>query len=171
MFKHSAPVSLHTTFNPFKVMSISKYAPICLALLMLFLGQTNLAGQRFFHYHEIAQELKTLRKGALEHVAVAGNNSTEGDQRVIDTLKMFLGQDVPPGTPRLWSGYHKVIKHLQIRDVTWQELPDELSRFNHLFELTFVHCPNISLQGINDQLKKRMAQDPEDKLFKKFKLY
>jgi hypothetical protein len=150
-------------------MSISKYAPICLALIILLSGQTNLAGQRYFHYHEIAQNLKTLRKAALEHVAIAGNNSPEGDQRIIDTLKMFLGQNVPQGTPRLWPGYHKEIKNLQIRGANWQELPDELSAFHHLFELSFVHCPNITLQGINDQIKKRCAQNQEDVLYKKFK--
>lgn len=150
-------------------MSIYRYFPLFLGLFLLLSSHSNLAAQRFFHYHEIAQDQKTLRKGALEYVAVAGNNCPEGDQRIIDTLKMFLGRDIPEGTPRLWPGYHKVIKHLQIRGANWHELPDELGAFHHLFELTFVYCPNITLQGINDQVKKRRALDRGDDLYKKFK--
>ena len=141
-------------------------------MLFLFNG-TYLAGQqqgpRFFHYHEIARDLKTLRKGALEYIAISGNNSPEGDLRILDTLKMFLGQDVPASVPKLWPGYHKVIKNLQIRGANWQQLPAELSGFHHLFEISFVQCPYITIQVINDQIKKRRELDEDDLLYRKFK--
>ena len=150
-----------------------KISHICPITLLLIVCLTQLAAQqqgpRFFHYHEIAGQQKTLRKGALEHVVIAGNNTPDGDRRIIDTLKMFLGENVIPGSPTLWPNYHRVIKNLQIRGADWSELPVELSGFHHLFDLSFVKCPNITLQRINDQIKKRSEQDKHDPLYKKFK--
>ncbi len=150
-----------------------KTSHISLVILLLTICLTPLTGQqqgpRFFHYHEIAGQQKTLRKGALEYVVIAGNNTPDGDRRIIDTLKMFLGENVPTGAPGLWPNYHKVIKNLQIRGADWYELPVELSSFHRLFDLSFVQCPNITLQRINDQIKKRFEQNEHDHLYKKFK--
>lgn len=126
-------------------------------------------GPRFFHYHEIAGHLQELRKGALEYVAISGNNTPEGDQRMLDTLRMFLGKNLPPGVQPLWSGYHGVIKNLQIKGANWRQLPEELTGFRHLFELSFIQCPYISLQSINDQMKARRDADRSDDMYRKFK--
>jgi hypothetical protein len=126
-------------------------------------------GPRFFHYHEIAGHLKELRKGALEYVAISGNNTPEGDQRMLDTLRMFLGKNLPPGVQPLWSDYHGVIKNLQIKGANWRQLPEELTGFRHLFELSFIQCPYINLQSINDQMKARRDADRADHMYRKFK--
>jgi|GEM_PF-1297373 len=150
-----------------------KISHACPVILLLIACLTQLAAQqqgpRFFHYHEIAGQQKTLRKGALEHVVIAGDNTPAGDQRIMDTLKMFLGENVILGSPALWPNYQRVIKNLQIRGANWYELPVELSGFHRLFDLSFVKCPHITLQGINDQVKKRREQDNHDPLYKKFK--
>lgn len=145
----------------------------CTVILLLLFRIVSANGQqqgpRFFHYHEISGHLKELRKGALEYVVVEGDNSPEGDQRIIDTLQMLLGEKTPPGSSGLWSNYRKVIKNLQIRKANWQNMPMELSRFQRLFELTFMECPHVTLQGINDQMKQRRDADVHDDLYKKFK--
>ena len=150
-----------------------KISQISLVILLLTICLTEMAGQqqgpRFFHYHEIAGQQQMLRKGALEHVAIAGNNTPEGDQRIVDTLKMLLGEMLPEGSVPLWPNYHRVIKNLQIIGADWRELPVELSGFHRLFDLSFAQCPHITLQSINDQIKKRRDQDKHDPLYKKFK--
>ena len=142
--------------------------PIIL-LLFAVSASAQSSGPRFFHYHEINGHLKELRQNALEYIAVSGDNTPEGDLRIIDTLRMFLGQKTPPGTKGLWPHYHGVVKNLQIRRVGWRELPEELKDFRHLFELSFVECPHISLQSINDQMKTRRDANEDDDLYRKFK--
>ena len=140
-------------------------------ILFFFLMQAGVSAQgpRFFHYHEIAEHLRELRKGALEYVAISGNNTPEGDRRIIDTLRMFLGKNLPPGVRPLWPHYHGVIKNMQISGANWRQLPEELTGFRHLFELSFVGCPSISLQSINDQMKARRDADEDDDMYRKFK--
>lgn len=145
---------------------------ICLSVVLFgtypFVAHSQ-QGPKFFHYEEIAGQQKTLRKGALEYVVLSGNNTPEGDQRIIDTLKMLQGKNLPAGAPALWRRYRGVIKNMQIIGANWDTLPNELSEFDHLYELTFIRCPNVNLQGINDQIKHRRDVNKKDPLYLKFK--
>ncbi|MBX2891086.1 MAG: hypothetical protein KF734_09190 [Saprospiraceae bacterium] len=148
------------------------FLPFSLFLCTPMAGQHN--GAPSFHYHEIAREMCCMNKSAVEQIIVKGDNSTEGDQRIIDTLRMFLQSrlvgDTKCKNPQkfkscTWRNYHHKVKRITICNANWEQLPPELGQFKRLFEIVFVRCPNLHLQGINDQLEKLGA---DNKLCKKF---
>lgn len=142
---------------------------LVLGLLWLAPVFASAQGPRFFHYHEIAGNLHKLRKASVEYIAVAGNNTEKGDSAVLDTLRMFLGRQLLYGAQPLWPRFHNEVKNIQIRKANWRQLPEDLAGFRHLFEISFVECPYINLQVINDQMKARRDQNPADNLYRKFK--
>lgn len=148
-----------------KILLLTCLLPFCLSGSL----RAQQEGPRFFHYHEIEGNRGNLRKAALEYIAISGDHTEAGDRRLIDTLKMFLGQLTPPNSKGLWPHFSGVVKNLQIRRAGWRELPEELKGFRHLFEISFIECPNISLQSINDQIKARRDANRDDDFYRKFK--
>ncbi len=109
---------------------------------------------RIFHLNTIRQELPSLRMATIERVYVRGDNTIEGDQRILDTLRQMLAPRIySTDNKHSWKGFSQKIKHLTIINAHWTALPTELGEFGHLSELTFVRCPNLNLQVINDQVK------------------
>lgn len=121
---------------------------------------------RVFEYEDIQRELFGLRKATVEHIIVRGNNTPDGDQQVLETLRKFLAPQIfSADGVRSWKKFSRAVKRLTIENANWTQVPAELGQFNHLSELTFVHCPNLNLQTINDQVK---ALDKQSSLYEKF---
>lgn len=121
---------------------------------------------RVFEFEDIQRELFGLRKATVEHIIVRGDNTPEGDQQVLTTLRKFLAPQIfSTDGVHSWKKFSRAVKRLTIENVNWAQVPGELGEFNHLSELTFVHCPNLNLQTINDQVK---ALDKRSSLYEKF---
>ena len=121
---------------------------------------------RIFHLDTLRKELPSLREATIERVYVSGNNTAEGDQRIIDTLRQLLEPRIySTDGKHSWKNLSQKIKHLTILNAQWTALPAELGAFGHLSELTFVRCPHLNFQVINDQIK---VADKRSSLYEKF---
>lgn len=142
-----------------------------LALLTLLLFSQSVFAQilpqpRVFGYEDIRRELFGLRKATVEHIVVCGDNTPAGDQRIVDTLKMFLQPRIYSADGQhSWKKFSGTVKRLSIKNATWSQVPAELGKFDRLFELAFVNCPNLNLQTLNDQVK---SLPPQSHLYEKF---
>ncbi len=132
-------------------------------------GQQN-GGPHVFHYAELVQQLGCLNKRAVEHIGISGDGSADSDQKMLDTLRLFLQDRIEsPGNgsckAKAWLQHKKKVKNITIRNAGWKSLPEELGSFDNLYELVLINCPSLNLQVINDQLN---AADRKSKLFTKF---
>jgi len=140
-----------------------------LIFLLLYIGvcglTTTASAQTLFTYDSLQRGMDQLRKSTIEQIVITGDRSPEGDQKILDTLRMFLADRVYNSNRRKsWHNFQRTVKHITIRHANWRSLPLELGEFSELFELTFVNCPYLHLQAINDQLRQL---DPESRLYKK----
>lgn len=109
---------------------------------------------RVFHLDTIRKELVDLREVTIERVYVQGDNTAAGDQRIVDTLRQLLAPRIySTDNKHSWKDFSGKIKNLTIMNAGWTALPAELGEFGHLSELTFIRCPNLNLQVINDQVR------------------
>lgn len=121
---------------------------------------------RVFEFEDIQRELFGLRKATVEHIIVRGDNTPAGDQQMLETLRKFLAPQIfSTDGVHSWKKFSREVKRLTIENANWTQVPAELGQFNHLSELTFLHCPNLNLQTINDQVK---ALDKQSSLYEKF---
>ncbi len=121
---------------------------------------------RVFEFHDIQRELFGLRKATVEHIIVRGDNTPDGDQQMLATLRKFLAPQIfSTDGGHSWKKFSRAVKRLTIEKANWTQVPAELGQFNHLSELTFLHCPNLNLQTINDQVK---VLDKQSSLYEKF---
>lgn len=121
---------------------------------------------RVFSFQDVQRELFGLRKATVEHIVVYGDNTPAGDQRIVDTLRLFLAPRIfSADGQHSWKKFSRKVKRLTVRNANWTQVPAELGEFNHLAEVLFVNCPNLNLQTLNDQVK---ALNKESNLYEKF---
>ncbi len=121
---------------------------------------------RVFEFEDIQRELFGLRKATVEHIIVRGDNTPDGDQQMLATLRKFLAPQIfSTDGVHSWKKFSRAVKRLTIQNANWTQVPTELGEFSHLSELTFIHCPNLNLQTINDQVK---VLDKQSNLYEKF---
>ena len=140
----------------------------CFAYLSIFwlLGLPGAAaGQALFTFDSLQRGMDQLRKSTVEHLVISGDRTLEKDRRLVDTLRMFLADRLyNQDSSKSWKNFQRTVRHITIRQATWRTLPPELGEFTKLFELTFVNCPYLTLQAINDQLRE---MDPRSRLYAK----
>ncbi len=135
-------------------------------LIIWLLGLPNaVTGQALFTFDSLQRGMAQLRKSTVEHIVISGDRTPEKDRRLVDTLRMFLADRLyNQDSSKSWKNFQHTVKHITIRHATWRTLPTELGDFTELFELTFVNCPYLTLQAINDQLRQL---DPQSRLYAK----
>ena len=121
---------------------------------------------RVFEFADVERELSDLRKATVEHIVVRGDNTPAGDQQMLETLRKFLAPRISnTNKTDSWKKLSREVKRLNIENANWAQLPAELGEFDRLSELTFVNCPSLDLQAVNNQVK---ALDKRSHLYEKF---
>ena len=129
-----------------------------------------------FSYQRLLDSLgrkEGLRKKAVEQIVVEGDLSQAGDQKMLETLDLFL-QETISAAPTMRTGknlnilknFHKEVKHLTLRHCNWDTLPMQLLRFEHLTEIVFDQSPRWNLQRYNDELLRLRATQQKSLLEK-----
>lgn len=122
---------------------------------------------RVFTITEVQQEMCGLRKATIEHIIVRGNHTPESDQRTVQELEHFLQSPLSSSDGQCsWKRFSNKVQHLTIEDADWTQLPEQIGHFDHLSDIIFINCPNLSLQVVNDQIKALPQEHPLSKKFR-----